>query len=123
MKFINTSNIFSNIKARDAIYIDNLIQTNTKGKLTLKGTVNSFYLVNNPKNLLTKFEITFYQIRMFSCTSLDFSLLDKDMVSNFNIISDSIFILDNKLSDYNHFVLSTYDYVYEIVAKDYEITY
>ena len=55
MKFINTSNIFSNIKARDAIYIDNLIQTNTKGKLTLKGTVNSFYLVNNPKNLLTKF--------------------------------------------------------------------
>lgn len=123
MKFLNTDNIFSNINARDAIFIDNVIQTNTKGKLILKGTVNSFYVTENVEKLLTKFDITFYQVKMFSCVSLDLSLLDRNMVSNFNIIIDSSFIKDNKLYNFNHYVLSTYDYVYEVVAQSFELNF
>lgn len=120
MKFVNTSHVFSNIQARDAIFVDTVIQLNKSNKLILKGTVFSELVSSSSTELLTSFEFIFKDIKNYECVNLDFSKLDAKMNKNFMLLENSQFIKDYSLSSYKHYVLSTYSYVYQIVAKDYE---
>lgn len=120
MKLIQTDSILSTIHSRTAIFIDNVICQHRKASVLLKGTIMPEAMGYDAQPIFT-FEMTFVGVLAFEAMSLDNSKLDSQMLSNFNMIADSQLIQDPQSQKTVHYVLSTYDYVYQIVAKEYTL--
>jgi hypothetical protein len=119
MQLIKTSHIFSNIQARDAILINTVIHLSKRNELMFKGTVYSELIKPNDSGTILPFELCFQNIKMFEFINLELSELDSKMESNFMEVKDSEFIREKNLQGFHHYVFSTYDYVYQIIAKTY----
>lgn len=113
-----TNSILSSIRSRTAIFIDNVIYHNKKASVVLKGTLIPESIGFDDKNILL-FEITFKGVFLFESITLDNSELDSKMLSNFDIIKDSKRVKYTNNHEVTHYLLSTYDYVYQIIAEEY----
>ncbi len=116
MKLVNTEIILSQVNARDGIFIDFVNQDYKESSLTFIGDVKG-ELLGLPEGY-RRFLLVFSVVSYYSCVDLDFSEVDAQSVSNFNIIQDSEYIRLNQLIGFNHYYLSSYDYAYEIIAKE-----
>jgi hypothetical protein len=82
---------------------------------------------NEIKNEWLKYKLSFKETIYYKCYELDFYTKEKSLESSFDKINDSKIIERMKLLDrgfkitneHKHFVLATYDYIYEIIASEY----
>jgi len=118
-KIIGIETEFGIIEGRDGIFLDSLSYPN-ETEFILKGEFN----INSEDK---KFEIKFSEIVYLHSIALDFD--ERRQMESFGFVENSTLIkkfrnLDhsNKLiSKHAHYYFSTYDTVFEIVAKDYNL--
>lgn len=125
MSFKNTDSLLSTVHYRDAIYIDKVTRENTT--ITMEGAINSeLFSINTGKNFIP-IKIVFNVVIYMAFENIDYNMLSVTAISNFCTIEKSEKILAyskiNNLKEchYQHFVLSEYDGVYEIIAKSFEL--
>ena len=116
MKLVNTDLKLSKFNARDAIYIDFVQQDFSKAELIFKGQIDGDFLASTKE--FVDFSLHFISVIFYDCTFLDFAAIESKMKSNFNEILDSPYVIEHNLIEYKHYVLSTYDFNYQIIAKD-----
>ena len=82
---------------------------------------------NDIKKEWLKYKLSFKETIYYKCYELDFYKKKKSLESSFDKINNSKTIERMKLLDkefkinnnHKHFVLTTYDYIYEIIASKY----
>jgi|GEM_PF-3814751 len=119
MELINTNLKLSELNARDAIYINQVEQIISKAELIFKGQIDGDFL--NSKEDFVNFTLIFKTVNFYDCTFLDFATIENKMKSNFNEFINSDYLIKHNLSEYKHYVLSTYDFNYQIIAKECEL--
>jgi len=110
------------LDGRDCIYLDSVKQCFSPNRLTFSGEINGDLCENNPfGHRWLVYELSFYQIQAFECRELE--ICNWEIESSFDEIHDSKLLIELGLDEksYKHYILSTYDYVYSIVAKGYEL--
>lgn len=115
------------ISGRDAIYLDEQKMIEEPYGMIFTGEINGNLCSNNTSNMeWLSYRLSFDCPIYFSCHELD--LYDESALnSSFDILvkSDLLASIINKdhrgkfKDDFKHFVLATYDYVYEIIARDF----
>jgi|LSQX01.1.fsa_nt_gb hypothetical protein len=110
------------LDGRDGIYLDGVKQCFSPNKLTFVGEINGDLCTNNPSgHRWFAYELSFNRIQAFDCRELE--ICKWKVESSFDEIQDSELITELRLDEkgYQHYILSTYDYVYSIIAKGYEL--
>ena len=105
---------------RDAIYLDLLLQEFSK--LEFEGEFNTHLCSKySGQSNRIKYNIEFFNIIFFASWELDNYQDELKMASSFDIINNSNFIKKFNIKNKKHFVFSTYDFIYEIIAEDYQL--
>ena len=110
------------LDGRNAIYLDDVRQSFSLNKLTFIGELNGKLCSNNVSGYRWySYELTFDLIQAYDCRELELCKWNTD--SSFDEIIDSELIAELKLGEkgYRHYILSTYDYVYRIICKGFEL--
>lgn len=117
---------------RDCIFIDSVIQ-NDSDKLKFKGEINSSLIKNIKDNEWIPYVLTFHQvIAYFSCeldTYENIGMYNHSNHADFNIVENSQWLAELQIREdfdksvYKHYLLFTYDYVYNIIAESFDISY
>ncbi|HEX9059665.1 MAG TPA: hypothetical protein VF941_05770 [Clostridia bacterium] len=110
------------LEGRDGFYLDDVIQSFSPNKLTFIGEINGKLCTNNPTgHKWFTYELSFNLIQAFDCRELE--ICKWKVESSFDEIQDSELITELGLcgKGYQHYTLSTYDYMYSIIAKGYEL--
>ena len=115
------------INGRDAIYLDLMEQNGNE--IIFYGEINTGLteIKNDIKKEWLKYKLSFKETIYYKCYELDFYKKKKSLESSFDKINNSKTIERMKLLDrefkinnkHKHFVLTTYDYIYEIIASKY----
>ena len=115
------------INGRDAIYLDLMEQKGNE--IIFYGEINTGLteIKNDIKKEWLKYKLSFKETIYYKCYELDFYKKKKSLESSFDKINNSKTIERMKLLDrefkinnkHKHFVLTTYDYIYEIIASKY----
>jgi hypothetical protein len=118
------------INGRDAIYLDLVEHKNNV--LTFSGEINSELIGKNitGSNDFIKYTLSFFETIFYKCWELDYYDNEKLLASSFDVVNDSklieeINLLENirknkKITEnHKHYILATYDYIYEIVSSKY----
>jgi hypothetical protein len=108
------------ISGRDAIYLDTMEQE--FNRIIFKGEFNGIVCTKNETGQeWVPYKLSFNQIQAFDCRELEISKWE--VVSSFDEVVHSGLLnelgLDGK--GYSHYILSTYDYVYSIIAKEFDL--
>jgi len=119
MELINTTLKLSELNARDAVYVDSVQQNISEAELTFTGQIDGDFLGSDKE--FVNFTLRFSTVNFYDCTFLDFATIESKMKSNFNEVVNSSYLDQNNLSGYKHYVLSTYDFNYQIIAKSCEL--
>jgi hypothetical protein len=122
------------ISGRDAIFLDKVEILSGKYGMTFTGELNGVLCSENKaSDKWIPYKISFDDCIYHSCHELDLYSNERDLISSFDLVlkSDllnSIFdkqdigkFSNGSKENYNHYVLATYDYIYEIVARDFKI--
>jgi hypothetical protein len=131
MTLIPIETSIGQLNGRDAIFLDDISFDYSKHKVTFKGEFNcslcSNYLGNKDFIL---YELIFQNVYDFKMTELD-NYIEGDNIetkSSFGFVEDSPLIkgiikkVGKRLPmDSKHFILQTYDDVFDIVATDFEL--
>lgn len=111
------------IDGRNAIYLDELKQIFSPNRLLFIGDINGKLCSNNLEgHRWYSCEISFDLIQAYDCRELELSKWKIE--SSFDQVIDSELITGLRLDGkgYRHYILSTYDYVYSIISKGFELT-
>ncbi len=125
MNFTNTKSVLSTVNYRDLIFLDKV--TRVDNKLIMEGEINSHLIALDINKDFIPIQIVLNSVIYFKSENIDYNILSATAISNFCIIKESEKIMDyckinNSLSsDYNHYVICEYDYVYEVIATGYKI--
>lgn len=114
---------------RNAIYLDGFLETFDQGGLLFSGELSATQCSEyRGRGGWIEYDITFYGVRAFH--SWDFELYPNRLqkVSSFDLVENSAWLKylsevnlkDSSVLELEHFVLSTYDFIYEIAASKYE---
>lgn len=119
------------ISGRDAFYLDN-IHFEYIGKqgttIRFEGSINGNLCSHNEKNLeWLKYTLVFPHVLVFQMVELDFS--DFSGMASFVQVIDSDWIAECRAFDtaskvsyeHNHYIFETYDDVFDIVSRGYEL--
>ena len=117
------------IWGRDAIFLDKVNIIN-EATFELSGEFNGKLCSNLPDSSYRGYTITFKNVHLFKMTELDFDEVDYE--SAFDLIENSEQVLKMMNKDkahdvgkidntYKHYVFRTYDTVFEIIGKDFEL--
>ena len=117
------------IWGRDAIYLDNVNVVN-ESTFELSGEFNGTLCSNLDNNTNKGYRITFNSVHLFKMIELDYDEIDYE--SSFDLIENSEQVAkmikeDKEMhigkinNSYKHFVFRTYDTVFEVIGKDYEL--
>lgn len=115
---------------RDCIYVDNILQ-NDSNHLIFTGEINGA-LLSNPQDEWMSYTLTFNKIIAYYCYELDtyFNLANAiDSESSLAIVQNSPLLAqipirqDMANHGYQHFHVETYDYIFDILAMDYQLTF
>jgi len=110
------------INGRNAIYLDDIKQSFSPNQLLFIGEINGKLCSNNTSgHRWYSYEVCFNLIQAYDCRELEICKLNTE--SSFDEIMHSELIAELKLAGkgYKHYILSTYDYVYSIVSKGFEL--
>jgi hypothetical protein len=116
------------IRGRDAIYLDLMEQKD--GEIILYGEINSslIELKNKTKKEWLKYKLYFKNVLYYECCELDFYGNMPALRSSFDTINNSKLIETFEIKNnrkinknHKHFIISTYDYIYEIVSSEYNL--
>lgn len=108
------------IEGRDAILLDGVLQCNAE--VLLEGRINAA-LCSRPTNNArwVPYRISFIGVKAFDCREVEIS--DWRNPSSFCEIVDSEWLGRLGLrAPCRHYVFATYDYVYEVAAKEYRLS-
>lgn len=117
------------ISGRDAIYLDEIKFDYSKNSVQLIGEINGRLCSRNSLNLeWIKYSIIFSNILMFQMIELDFA--DFKGSSSFDEVVNSTWFEDvrkydsaSKINDsHKYYFFKTYDDIFEIVCKNYQLT-
>lgn len=115
---------------RDCIFADSVVQTGPTLKFI--GDINGSLTSKIQAGIWIPYELIFRQvIKYFSC---ELDTYEEDKNENYGMNEGSLFIIkdssylknipvryDYKKYDYKHFVVCTYDFIFNIFATDYEL--
>ena len=110
------------LNGRNAIYLDDVKQSFSPNQLLFIGEINGKLCSNNASEYRWySYEVCFNLIQAYDCRELEVCKWKTE--SSFDEIIDSELIAELKLApkDYKHYILSTYDYVYSIVSRGFEL--
>ncbi|OTQ74410.1 MULTISPECIES: hypothetical protein [unclassified Gilliamella] len=118
------------ISGRDAIYLDEFKQIfDSKYNCIFKGEFNSILTEITSGKDFIPYTFSFSDVIYYQCCELDLYINEKKLDSSFDLVCNSSLIqelkngsISSKISeDHKHYVLQTYDYVFDIIAKDYKL--
>lgn len=125
---------FGELKGRDCIYLNQVIFDDNNRSLVIKGEINGNLItqenIDNEKDF--PFTLTFERIIHYSTTELDtycglkggdFSKSSFDEVLNSEFLANFPIRDDYEKSDFRHFLVFTYDFVFDILARDFVLEY
>lgn len=115
---------------RDCIFVDSVIQTDAT--LKFKGEINGNLASNIKAVKWIPYELIFKDVIKYVSCELDTYEADKNEIQAMNkgslvVIQDSDHLKnisvrdDYNKNDYKHFIIYTYDFVYNVFAVDYEL--
>ncbi len=110
------------INGRDAIYLDeihlDLVKTSS---LILQGELSPFAASERESDEWIAYKLVFFGIRGLKVTELD--SWDFKCASSFDEVRESDFLKTFKASaDHKHYKVQTYDYVFDVVARRFELS-
>jgi hypothetical protein len=116
------------IQGRDAFFLDAIEHAFTPVRVRFRGELNNS-LCSAPAsaNEFTPYILSFYDVLAFKMEEIDFST--RRNRSSFAEVKPSLWLewLDTQdkarqiVSTHKHFFLVTYDYIFDIIAKRYEL--
>ena len=118
------------IYGRDAIYLDEFRQIfGTEYCCIFKGEFSSSLTDINSDKHFIPYIFSFSDVIYYQCCELDLYINEKKLDSSFDLVCNSSLIqelkngsISSKISeDHKHYVLQTYDYIFDIIAKDYKL--
>lgn len=115
------------IKGRDAIYLDKINLTENQLELNGEFNTTSCSLLNISDNKFIPYTIKFYNYVFLKLIELDFYETEYkspfDEIINSNQIKKMLSQNNPKINNtYRHFVFRTYDTIFEIICKDFDLT-
>lgn len=111
------------IYGRDAIYLDLMQQNINTAELIFEGDFNSSLISVKFDCDFVPYKFIFKHVIYFQCCELE-SYTGSKTVSQFDVVENSDLLLrfnDLSTENHKHFVLETYDWVYDILAVDYKL--
>lgn len=109
-------------KGRDSIYLGDIEQTVCPRQITFKGNIEGLLATAS-----VPFTLRFFGLLELHAIELDFS--DAEHPSSFVEVMESPRVAElkardhsSKVHDHRHFILATYDEVFELVSAGYELT-
>lgn len=111
------------INGRDTIYLENIENSLFPLQLKLLGEISgNGCSLEKWKNEFLKYELFFSSVAMYNCFELDYFPYKKQLKSSFDEIVNSEWLEKLQLTEtHKHFVVSTYDHIFEIIAKEYDL--
>lgn len=118
------------INGRDAIFLDEFKHIfNDTTNCIFQGTFNSKKIEIRKEDDYTKYVLSFINVVYYQCCELDTYINEVKMDSSFDLINNSDLIMSLKngrksskvKNEHKHYVLATYDYVYDIIATEYKL--
>jgi len=108
------------LHGRDAIYLDQLSQE--ADRLVLAGEINSNLCSGaSAPDQWIQYRLEFARLVALKVWELELYPAETLVESSFDLVEDSKWAEALGVSDLSHFVVSTYDYVYEVLASDFEL--
>lgn len=115
---------------RDCIFADSMIQTGST--LKFKGEINGNLASKIKTEIWIPYELIFKKVIKYTSCELDTYEADKNEIqvmskSSFLVVQDSNHLInipvryDYNKNDYKHFIIYTYDFVFNVFAVDYEL--
>lgn len=122
MKNIPVNTELGIILGRDGIFIDDIKQE--YNKLILIGDINGTLCKTTDttkKNKWYSYRLEFHDVKIYECQHID--ICNWHVESSFDYIEDSNILKTNKLLNkkHYHYIVSTYDYIYSIVATEFDL--
>lgn len=111
--------LVGHIHGRDAIHCDSCEFVIERGKLILKGDINNLNCSKSKKSTdWIAFALIFLKIKHFSCVQRDLTDLEIHTESCFDEVVESNLIENLGLfdQDVTHYIVSTYDHIFQVVA-------
>ena len=110
------------IQYRDTIFLDSVETSIYPLTLKLEGKINGEHCSKEIQNPNILFCLDFFSVEMFNCFELDHSPVDKFTKSSFDeVINSSVLEAMDLAVSRNHFIVSTYDYVFKVVAENFNL--
>jgi hypothetical protein len=119
------------INGRDAVFLDEFKQIfNDTQNCIFKGTFNTKKIESEMReNDYLQYILSFKNVVYYQCCELDTYINEVKLDSSFDMIDNSNLIKDLKngrqsskvKKEHKHYVFATYDYVYDIIATDYNL--
>lgn len=107
-------------KGRDAIYLDELRHTFSPSTLLFSGEFNGRLCSDySGKTRWIKYDLKFLNVVSYKCWELDTCPILN--ATCFDVVQESSWIHELSVPGYRHYVLATYDFIYEIVASNFEL--
>lgn len=115
------------LRGRDAIFLDDFCYKRDKLEIILRGEINRDLCSQPPTNIATfiPYALTFLGVAAFSCIPID--LDTHNYTSSFDHVENSRWLKQFRSEDtqnnispkHTHFTVTTYDDVFNIIAKSY----
>lgn len=117
---------------RDCIFVDSVVQTDSTLKFT--GEINGSLASKIQDDIWIPYELIFKQVIKYSSCESDTYEADENEThgiskGSFLVIQDSDYLknipirYDYKKYDYRHFMVCTYDFIFNVFAVDYKLKY
>jgi hypothetical protein len=122
MEIKSIKTVLGDLQGRDDLFLQkldmNLYPIEIKCHLRLNNNIKK-RLPENTNNSSDVVILKFLDVKIFNVSMLDYSKLEKFVKSRFDEVINSETLKLNKLDLFKHFILSTYDHVIEVIAKDF----
>ncbi len=122
MIYKNIETSWGVLRKRNSIYLDSVYHEVDNANLNFKGQISNTNLSQAiGEQEWIDYECIFNIVLAYKCIEID-SYFNIEVKSSFDEVEDSEWISELELSndEFHHYVFSTYDYIYEIIAKGFE---
>ena len=111
------------VRGRDAIFLDALLHEGDLSALECAGELSATLCdsYTGSANWIG-FKLKFLHVPFFRGWEIEAYPFKLEKQSSFDLVKDSTLLRELDTQKHKHYVLSTYDYIYEIVAKNFELT-
>lgn len=110
------------VRGRDAIYVDRVTHTFSPSVLQFVGELNAYLCTGykGPHRWLA-YGLELVDVGAYSCWTIERYPDELLLKSSLDIVVCSTWLERVCLPQYTHYVIATYDYVYEVAAKGLEL--